>query len=85
MSMAAKEVLIKSVARTIPTYTMGVFKLPASTCEDLTQIIRKFWQGEEGGRRKVHWIAWDQLLAPKCKGGMGFKDMKKFNQALLAR
>jgi hypothetical protein len=49
MSMAAKEVLIKSVAQTIPT----------STCEDLTQIIRKFWRGEEGGRRKVHWITWD--------------------------
>jgi hypothetical protein len=43
MSMTAKEVLIKSVAHAIPTYTMGVFKLPASTCEDLTQIIRKFW------------------------------------------
>jgi hypothetical protein len=43
MSMTAKEVLIKSVAHAIPTYMMGVFKLPASTCEDLTQIIRKFW------------------------------------------
>jgi hypothetical protein len=62
MPMAAKEILIKSVAQAIPTYMMGVFKLRASTCEDLTQIIRKFWWGEEGGKRKVHWIAWDQLL-----------------------
>jgi hypothetical protein len=84
MSMAAKEVLIKSVVQAIPTYTMGVFKLPASTCEELTQIIRKFWWGEEERKRKVHWIVWDRLLAPKCKGGMGFRDMKKFNQALLA-
>jgi hypothetical protein len=42
MSMAAKEVLIKSVAQAIPTYTMGVFKLPSSTCEDFTKLIRKF-------------------------------------------
>jgi hypothetical protein len=46
--MAAKEALIRSVVQTIPTYTMGVFKLPAYICEDLTQIIRKFWWGEEG-------------------------------------
>jgi hypothetical protein len=85
MSMAAMEVLIKSVAQAIPTYTMGVFKLPASTCEELTQLIRKFWWGEEGGKRKVHWIVWDKLLVPKCKVGMGYRDMKKFNQALLAR
>jgi hypothetical protein len=45
MSMAAKEVLIKSVAQAIPTYIMGVFKLPVNMCDDLTQIIRKFWWG----------------------------------------
>jgi hypothetical protein len=45
MSMAAKEVLIKSVAQAIPTYTMGVFKLPANTCEEFTKLIRKFWWG----------------------------------------
>jgi hypothetical protein len=30
-------------------------------------------------------VAWNKLLAPECKGGMGFWNMKKFNQALLAR
>jgi hypothetical protein len=51
MTMAAKEVLIKLVAQAIPTYIMGVFKLPASTCDDMTQIIRRFWWGEEEGKR----------------------------------
>jgi hypothetical protein len=84
MTIAAKEVLIKSVAQAIPTYVMGVFKLPAGMCDDMTQIIRKFWWGEEDGERKVHSIAWDKLLAPKCRGGMGL-DMRLFNKALLAR
>jgi hypothetical protein len=85
MLMGAKEVLTKLVAQAIPTYTMGVFKLPLSTCDEMTQIIRRFWWGEENGQRKVHWMAWDKLLMPKGKGGIGFRDMKLFNQALLAR
>jgi hypothetical protein len=48
------EVLIKSVAQAIPTYTMGVFKLPASASEEITQLIIKFWWVEEGGKWKVH-------------------------------
>jgi hypothetical protein len=65
MSMGANEVLIKSVAQAIPTYIMGVFKLPSSMCEDITQlIIRKFWWSKEEGQRKVHWIAWEKLMMP---------------------
>jgi hypothetical protein len=37
----AKEVLIKSVAQTIPTYSMGVFKLPVTLCDDLTRMLHK--------------------------------------------
>jgi hypothetical protein len=39
ISIGAKEVLIKSVAQAIPTYVRGVFKLPATMCDDLTCMI----------------------------------------------
>jgi hypothetical protein len=84
MSRGAKEVLVKSVAQAISTYVMCVFHLPATFCDELTQMIRSFWWGEEEGHRKVHWMAWDKLLKP-CLGGIGFRDMRLFNQALLAR
>jgi hypothetical protein len=71
MSMGAKEALIKSVAQAISTYIMGVFKLSTSTCEQMTQLIRRFWWDEENGHQKVHWIAWDKLLAPKSADARG--------------
>jgi hypothetical protein len=84
MSSGAKEVLIKSVVQAIPTYVMGGFKLPAGLCEELEQMIRYFLWGEEKGQRKIHWLSWEKLLQSKCHGGIGFRDMCKFNQALLA-
>jgi hypothetical protein len=60
MSTAAKEILIKAIAQAIPTYIMGVFKLPMSVCDDLTKLIRSYWWGVEDGRHKTHWVAWEK-------------------------
>jgi hypothetical protein len=85
MSVAAKVVLIKAVAQALPTYSMSVFKLPLGLCDDLNSIIRDFWWGVENGKRKTAWIVWEELILKKCCGGMGFKDLRLFNQAMLAR
>ncbi|XP_050242148.1 uncharacterized protein LOC126691116 [Quercus robur] len=42
---AGKEVLIKAVAQSIPTYTMGVFLSPLMLCDDLNALCAKFWWG----------------------------------------
>jgi hypothetical protein len=51
LSQSAREVLIKSIAQAIPTYVMGVFKLPFSVCDDLTKLIRDYWWGVEKGKK----------------------------------
>jgi hypothetical protein len=85
MSGAAKEALIKPVAQAISTYAMSVFKFSAGLCDELTQIIRNFWWGDKNDRRKVHWMSWEKMTRPKSHGGIGFRDLRIFNQALLAR
>ena len=54
-------------------------------CEKYERMIRDFWWGDEEERRKVHWMSWESMIKPKRGGCIGFKDMKLFNQALLAR
>ncbi|XP_062186766.1 uncharacterized protein LOC133890399 [Phragmites australis] len=85
LSSGGKEVLIKSVMQALPTYIMGVFKLSSTLCENLMQLVRNFWWGDEQNQRKLHWIGWGKLIMPKMHGGLGFRDFKLFNQALLAR
>jgi ribonuclease HI len=84
-SQSAREILIKAIAQAVPTYVMGVFKLPFSVCDDLTKLIRDYWWGVERGKRKTHWVNWNTMMRSKMQGGMGFRDMRLFNQALLAR
>jgi hypothetical protein len=84
-SHAAKETHIKAVAQALPGYAMGVFKMSVGFCNQYEKLIRDYWWGDEEGQRTVHWLAWENLTKPKSRGGIGFRDIKLFNQALLAR
>jgi len=33
----------------------------------------------------IHWVKWKDMCEPKSKGGMGFKELALFNDALLAK
>ena len=48
-------------------------------------MIRNFWWGQRHEERKIPWINWEKLFEPKLGGGLGFKNLKLFNLALLAK
>ncbi|KAL4302002.1 hypothetical protein GQ457_10G000840 [Hibiscus cannabinus] len=85
LSKGGKEVFIKSVLQSIPVYTMQCFLLPRGVCVKLETIMNKFWWRNSGSSKGIHWCTWLRMCLPKRLGGMGFKDLSKFNVALLAK
>ncbi|XP_010469706.1 PREDICTED: uncharacterized protein LOC104749719 [Camelina sativa] len=85
LSKGGKEVLLKSVALTLPTHVMSCFKLPQGLTSKLTSAISNFWWSSDGKDRGLHWVAWDKMCKDKSEGRLGFWDLEIFNDALLAK
>lgn len=83
--VSGKEVIIKSIAQATPTYTMSSFKLPKDFCKDVERIIAVFLWGLIGGKRKLRWKRWSHICQPKEFGGLNFRGLENFNQALIAK
>ncbi|KAH9672717.1 putative reverse transcriptase/RNA-dependent DNA polymerase [Citrus sinensis] len=84
-SSGGKEVLIKAVAQGVPAYAMSVFKIPSTLCEDIQKAMAKFWWGNKKEKNGIHWARWERMSHAKHRGGLGFRDISSFNQALVAK
>ncbi|WOG92213.1 hypothetical protein DCAR_0311476 [Daucus carota subsp. sativus] len=69
LSQAGREILIKAVVQAIPSYAMHCFLLSQSMINKIMTAVRRFWWGGDSDKN--------------C--GMGFRDLKSFNLALLAK
>ena len=85
LSQEGKEVFIKSILQSIPTYIMSCFLLPKSLCEEFNTIIRNYWWKQKTNKKGIHWMNWMEVCKTKYAGGLGFRDMSKFNIALLCK
>ena len=74
ISMAGKVTLINSVLNALPIYLLSFFKIPQKVVHRLVALQRNFL-----------WAKWEDVCLPKAEGGLGIKDIAKFNEALLGK
>ncbi|KAG2688943.1 hypothetical protein I3760_09G116800 [Carya illinoinensis] len=73
LSKGGRITLIKSTLSNLPTYFLSLFPIPASVAGGL---------GEEF---KFHLVKWEHVCCPISGGGLGIRNLKNFNRALLGK
>ncbi|KAL9664246.1 hypothetical protein QQ045_019645 [Rhodiola kirilowii] len=68
LSVAGKEIMVKSVLQALPLYAMMCFKLPDTICKRLSGIIRKYWWSGDKDGKVIHWANQAKLCMPKDMG-----------------
>ena len=77
---------MKTVVQSLPSYAMSVFLLPMELTKDIEKLMNKFWSksGSNVGKG-IHWMSWERLCKHKSMGGMGFRNPRDFNLAMLGK
>ena len=83
--MGGRITLINSVLTTLPIYLLSFFRIPKKVVQKIVTIQRNFLWGGDFEANKIPWVKWDTICLPKNKGGLGIKDLIKFNEALLGK
>ncbi|XP_026399242.1 uncharacterized protein LOC113295103 [Papaver somniferum] len=84
INQVGRTVQVQSTLSSTVQYQMGIFMLPDKTHKKINQIQRKYlWNHKKN--KGFNPKSWSSIWNSKKSGGLGFKDSKKFNIALLTK
>lgn len=85
LSYMARITLINSILMSIHMYWAQVYILPRSVLKEINKICRSFlWSGHIYSHRPGL-VAWDKLCCDKKEGGLGFKNIDRWNLTFMDR
>ncbi|GAU37373.1 hypothetical protein TSUD_22470 [Trifolium subterraneum] len=85
ISLGGRVVLLKSVMNSIPIFYLSFLIMPTKVWKHIVRIQRNFLWGGASQDRKIAWVSWDNVCRPKNCGGLGIRDLRAVNLALLGK
>lgn len=85
LSQAGRVVLIKATLQSLPVFYMSTTRIPTRVLNSLESLMRRFFWGKQNQDQYLAYVAWEHLCRPVQEGGLGIKDLKFFNEAILLK
>ncbi|CAJ2667239.1 unnamed protein product [Trifolium pratense] len=85
LSFGGRLVLIKSVLTSLPVYALSFFKAPSGIISSIESLLINFFWGGCEDFRKTAWVNWKTICLRKEYGGLGVRQLREFNVALLGK
>lgn len=85
LSRAGEMIMLRMVLSAMPSHAMSCFKLPQALCDQIQSLLTRFWWDNSQDKKRMSWISWKKMARPKKMGGLEFKELATFNDALLAK
>ncbi|KAL8463642.1 hypothetical protein ACS0TY_034336 [Phlomoides rotata] len=85
ISLEGRITLIQAVLSAVLIYCLSFYRLPRKTLREIVQIQRKFIWGVCEDSSKIPWVIWEDICKKKENGGLGIRNLERFNFALVSK
>jgi hypothetical protein len=85
-SMAGRATMVDSAVSSIPIYAMCSVRMHVTNINSINRARKHgSWRGSDVAGKGKPLVAWEKVTAPKDKGGLGLKNLRIMNEALLTK
>jgi hypothetical protein len=85
VSLGRRVILINSVLAAIPVYYLSFMKMSVKVLRKIVSIQRNFLWGGSSNKSKIAWVKWVDVCWSKEDGGLGIRNIRLVNIALLTK
>jgi hypothetical protein len=86
LSMAGRATMADPAVSSIPIYAMCSVRMHVTNINSINRARKHgLWRGSDVVEKGKPLVAWEKVTTPKDKGGLGLKNLRIMNEALLIK